>query len=148
MKSYMQLFSNPSDVICVWLLVVGWLVTVSALLRRRFSTVNIHSERNCSTTALAFLFLELIIMFTFLIGLFMMWLKIESIFWLFWELAFLLSVICVFAVLPIITTCLLGWSLIGKWKANYSPLNLRLTLLCLLAMLIDGGLYFGLQRSF
>jgi hypothetical protein len=143
MNPYAQFFSNPSDVAIVWLVVAGWLVIGSALARKRFATISIHSERVCSAVALAFFSLELTIMLIFAIGLiFLVWLKTTSVFWAFWKLGFFMSVICVFTVLPILAIGLFCWSFIGRQRANYSSRNLYLSLICLVTTLIDGALYF------
>jgi len=145
MNPYAPLFSNGADIAIAWLCVGVWLVVVVALLRKRFVTTPVRSERVCSATALAFLALAGVIMFIFGVGLvFLAWLKVTSAFWIFWQLFYLMSVVCVFRVLPLVAIGLICWALIGKWRAGFSTRSVRLASVCLPVVVVDAALYFWL----
>lgn len=146
MSPYAPLFSNPIDIAIAWFLVAAWLAIGAALFRVRSEITSMHPEDVCSAAAQAFLALVLTIMLIYIFGLvFLVYLKIQSFLWAFWELFFLMSVTCVFRVLPFFAIGLLCWAFFGKQKANYSPRNLHLALACLFMTLIDGALYFWLS---
>jgi hypothetical protein len=145
MNPYAPLVSHPTDIGIAWLGVVVWLIIVAALLDRRFAAIPIRSERMCSAVASAFLALAATISAVFVVGrVLLVWLKITSAFWFIWQLFYLMSVICVFRVLPFFALGLLCWTLIGRWREGFSPRSLRLTLACLSAALVDAAVYFWL----
>lgn len=145
MNPYAPLFSHPTDIAIAWVGVAAWLSIVTALLRRRFLASPIRSEQVCSAAASAFLALAGVIMAIFAVGLvFLAWLGITSVLWTFWQLFYLMSVVCVFRVLPLFALGLMCWALIGKWRASFSPRTLKLTSACMSAVVIDAALYFWL----
>jgi hypothetical protein len=145
MNPYAPLFSNHADIAIAWLCVTIWLVIVGAFSRRRFGAVPIHAERVCSATASAFLLLAAVITLTFGVGLiFLAWLKVTSAFWIFWQLLYLMSVVCVFWVLPFVAVGLICWALIGKWRAGFSARSVKLASVCFPVVFIDAALYFWL----
>jgi hypothetical protein len=145
MNPYTPLFPHPVDLAVASLCVAVWLLVAGGLLRRRFVAVPSRSEQVCSGTALAFLALAVAIMALFAVGLvFLAWLRITSAFWVFWQLFYLMSVVCVFRVLPLVAVGLACWAAIGRWRIGFSLRCLRLALACLPALLIDAALYFWL----
>jgi hypothetical protein len=85
----------------------------------------------------------------FVVGLvFLAWLKITSALWFIWQFFFLMSVVCVFKVLPFFTLGLMCWALIGRRRASFSLRSLKLTSACLMAVLIDAALYFWMCYAF
>jgi hypothetical protein len=146
---YAPLFSHPADIAIAWFSVAVWLIIVAALLRRRFATIPIRSEQTCSALASAFLALAVTITAVFVVGLvFLAWLKITSGFWFIWQLLYLMSVVCVFRVLPLFALGLMCWALIGRRRASFSLRSLKLTSACLMALLIDAALYFWMCYAF
>jgi len=146
---YALLFSHPVDIAIAWAAVAAWLVVVATLLRGRFTDLPIRSDQVCSQAASAFLALAVLIMAVFTIGLvFLAWLKITSAFWFIWQLFYLMSVVCVFRVLPFFAVALLCWAVIGRWRAGFSLRTLRLTSAYLLAVLLDAALYFFMSYVF
>jgi hypothetical protein len=149
MNPYAPLFSHPADIVIAWFGVVVWLIIVVALLHRRFAAIPIRSERMCSAVASAFLALAVTITAVFVVGLvFLAWLKITSAFWFIWQLFYLMSVVCVFRVLPFFALGLMCWAFIGRRRASFSLRSLKLTSACLIALLIDTALYFWMCYAF
>jgi hypothetical protein len=145
MNPYAPLFSNYADIAIAWLCVAAWLIVVGAFSRRRFVAVPIHAEQVCSATASAFLLLAAVIMLIFGVGLiFLAWLKVTSVFWVFWQLFYLMSVVCVFWVLPFVAIGLICWALIGRRRVGFSPRCVKLASACFPVVLIDVALYFWL----
>jgi hypothetical protein len=146
---YAPLFSHPADVVIAWFSVAMWLIIVAALLHRRFAAIPIRAERMCSAVATAFLALTGTIAAVFVVGLvFLAWLKITSALWFIWQFFLLMSVVCVFKVLPFFTLGLMCWALIGRRRASFSLRSLKLTSACLMALLIDAALYFWMCYAF
>jgi hypothetical protein len=149
MNPYAPLFSNPVDVAVAWVAVGAWLFFGATALRRRFAAAPSRSERVCSAVTSAFLVLVIAIMALFAVGLvFFAWLKISSVFWGFWQLFYLMSVVCVFWVLPLFAVGLTCWALVGRWWVGFSARCLKLASASVTALLIDAGLYFWLCYVF
>ena len=149
MNPYASLFSGAVDLAFASVGVAGWLIVAAAVLRRRFMVIPTRSEQVFSATALALLSLLLAIMGLFGVGLvFLAWLRITSVFWMFWQVLYSLSVVCIFWVLPFVITGLTCWVLIGRWRLGFSSRCLKLPSVCLLALLTDAALYFWLCYAF
>jgi hypothetical protein len=142
-------FANGTDIAITWLIAAAWFVIVGAILRRRFVTVSIQSERVCSATASACFAMAVAIMGVFGVGLvFLVWLKVTTVLWYFWLPFYLVGIGCVFWVLPIVAISLVCWAMVGQWKIGFSSCCLKLALACLPALLIDAMLYFWLCYGF
>lgn len=149
MNPYAPLFSNPVDLAFASASVAAWLIVAAGVLRRRFVAVPTRSEQVCAATALAFLLFVVAIMALFVGGLvFLAWLRITSVLWMFWQLLYLVGVVCVFWVLPFVAIGLTCWALIGRWRLGFSSRCLKLASVCLPALLIDAALYFWLCYAF
>ena len=149
MNPYAPLFSHPVDLAVASATVAAWLIVAATVLRKRFRAVPTRSEQVCSATALAFLSLVAAIMALFAVGLvFLAWLRITSVFWVFWQLLYLVSVVCVFWVLPIVSTGLTCWALVGRWRLGFSSRCLKLASLGFPALFVDAALYFWLCYAF
>ena len=149
MSPYGPLFSNSVDLAVAWVCVSVWVLIGTLVLRKHLAAASSRLEVVCTAAALAVFILLALNLAVFAVGLvFLLWLKIKSAFWMFWQLFYILSVICVFRVLPVFALGLLAWAAIGRAKFAYGKPSLILSLLCLVVLLLAGALYFALYEGF
>lgn len=73
---------------------------------------------------------------------FLLWLKVASMFWVFWEVVFALSVISLFWFFPVVGIGFSFWVWLGKFKKHYSKRSISLFWQCVLVVAVDVLLYF------
>jgi len=127
---------------------VGAWLAVGFSFRRQPAKVPLASEEYCTGLAVPFVWLCAAIAVVFLTGMiFLDWLGIESGFWAIWQLLWILSVTAVFWVLPFLGVSIAFWGYAGRLTAGYTSRTIRLCNACLLALLLDAGLYFASALS-
>jgi hypothetical protein len=115
------------------------------MMRSSFSDVA-PSERWLSSALCAFRNFALFVCIIFVVGIvFLLCLKIQSMFWFFYELMFALSVISLFWIFPALAVGFSGWVCFGRFKKHYSKRSMILYWQCLLAVAVDVLLYFAMQ---
>jgi hypothetical protein len=135
------------DQAITWSLVAVWIVAGLVGARKRFPEAA-ASEAYLLAASRAVFTLSLVIGSINLIGLvFMVWLKISSLVWFFWELFFLTSVIAVFWIAPVLCAVLLGWALVGRQSLHHSPRALMMTARALAGIVADVLVYYAIQVS-
>ena len=147
MSPYAPLYRHPEDQAIMWSLVAVWIIVGLVGARQRFQDA-VPSEAFLLAASRAFIALCIAIGFIYLIGLvFLVWLKITSVFWAFWQLLFLMSVVAVFWVAPAFGIVLLCWALVGRRRLCHSPRALILTARGLVALAADVLLYYAIEVS-
>ena len=147
MSPYVPLYSNHTDQTIAWLFSLLWVGIGALLVRRRFFEVA-RPEVWFSSVLLAFRGLALFVCIVFLVGLvFLVWLRVVSIFWTFWEVMFALSVISLFWFFPVVAICFSCWVLLGRLRAHYSKRSITLYWSSLLVAAVDVLLYYAIQIS-
>jgi hypothetical protein len=145
---YEPLFSNPVDSAVAWLFTAGWTVVGVFLLRPGFASLQSRAERVCAAAAASLLALSTLIAMVFITGLvFLVWLQLTSGFWLIWQLFYLMSVVCIFRVLPVVACVLLAWAALGRWRSHFGTRSFGLSAGVMLAVIGDALLYFALETS-
>jgi hypothetical protein len=145
MSPYIPLYSNPSDQAVAWLFSSLWICIGALVMRRRFSEVA-YSERWLSSALCAFRNLALFICIIFTVGIvFLLWLKVVSMFWFFWEVMFALSVISLFWMFPVVVVGFSCWVCFGRFVNHYGKRSIILYWQCLLAVAVDVLLYYAMQ---
>jgi len=107
----------------------------------RKASLSLRSERYCQTIALSVFVLSVVLTVNMCVGLVLMWLNVVSVFWVFWELLYLCSVIAVFQVLPLICLVLIIWAAIGRKKKAYGKSTLVLPIASALMLCVFSVLY-------
>jgi hypothetical protein len=146
MNPYAPLSSNPTDVGIAWAFVTGWLIAGTALLH----SLDLASERKiatyCWAAARSFLWLCIAFVLIALVGLiFLQWLKIVSGFWFIWELLWLMSVVCIFRVLPFFCVLLVGWALVSRLTGTMKHRTIFVAVSCPAALVLNAALYFVME---
>jgi hypothetical protein len=148
MNPYQTLFRNPFDVVTTWTMVIAWLLIGAAIMRVRDLARHRNAESYCWPAERAFLWLCALLAVNTAVGLvFIAWLHITSPVWSFWEFLLLLSIICIFQVLPFIAAFLVGWSALDMWRHGRSRSRILFTAACPLALAINAALIFILDRA-
>jgi O-antigen/teichoic acid export membrane protein len=145
MNPYSALFSSPIDVVITWASVIVWLGIGTAVLRIRDGLRPDPKPDLCWAAARSFLYLCAILAGVSVIGLvFLAWLRIESPFWLIWQLLWLAGVIAVFQVLPFVCVLLVGWVLVRRWRDKMPARSIFISVACPVGVGLDAALYFAL----
>ncbi len=117
MNPYQATFSDLSSIVIAWIMVLTWLIVVTVLLHQ-WDLEQRHGRLSyCWPAGSAFLLLCGLFAVNFLLGIVgLAWLQIQTMFWMFWELAWMLSIVSIFYVLPFVVVGLLGWQLLDLWR--------------------------------
>src|SRR5687768_6881624 len=136
MKPYSALFSNSLDIIIALILVTLWLVVFTFILHGYDQERYGENAGYCWPVTRAFLYLCAAIATVFAVGLvFLAWLRIASSFWMIWQLLWLISVVCVFRVLPFLGIVPIGWAWLENWRGRMNKnKTIFITVACPLAV--------------
>jgi hypothetical protein len=144
MNPYSPLFSHPTDVAIAWVSVIVWLSIGIALLRFRDGLLPGPMPSLCWAAARSFLYLCAMLAGVSIIGLlFLAWLRIESPFWLIWQLLWLVGVIAVFQVLPFVCVVLVCWALVQRRRGKMPARSIFISVACPTGVALDVALYFA-----
>ena len=148
MNPYRPLFSKSSDIAIAWVIVVVWILVGTFLLRLKDLSRHRSSESYCWPAGRAFLWLCVFFATISIIGLiFLAWLRITSSFWVLWQLLWVLSIICIFRVLPFIAMALVGWALSDLWRHGARVSSTFIAIACPVALALDTALYFAVEMA-
>ncbi|HTQ37484.1 MAG TPA: hypothetical protein VMJ32_00550 [Pirellulales bacterium] len=146
MSPYTSLFSNPTDIIIVLVLVNVWLIFGVTTLRSRQVQRGCVTVGYCWACARALIWLCTAIAAIFIFGLiFLEWLHVKSGLWTFYELFWFFGVIAVFRLLPFYCVGILCWCLVLKARGITNRDTILSTIALLIALAIDALLYFAVE---
>ena len=149
MNPYAALFTNGRDQFAVWFCVAVWILFGAFLARTsvaRKASLSLRSERYCQMIALPVFVLSIVLTVNMGVGLVLMWFHVVSVFWIFWEVLYLCSVIAVFQVLPCIYLVLIIWAVIGRRQKGYGKRTLVLPIAGVLMLCVFSVLDFAVSN--
>ena len=141
------MFSGVNDQFVVWIFAGLLLLPLTFALRNRLPVFPVPGERWFASAGASMLVLNGLIVANFLsIYVFLGLLRVETVFWLFPQLAYLMSVIVIFWISPVALLILTGWASVGR-KHGFSSLSIRISMLNWAASGINVAVYFGLNAT-
>ena len=148
MNPYSPMFRHPTDQLAGWLLVIAFILLLGAPFRHRFGQSKSQGEKWCISTGSAMLLIDGLVLLNFVIGyVFLIRLQIISAFWVFWQLAYLLSVLVVFWILPVVLLLSTAWTIVGVKLRCYSRSIVTLCLFNWVVLLVNILAYFAFNTT-
>ena len=142
MNPYQSPYLHPSDQAICWGLAVFLMILVTRSIQKRFSSIQILSERYCVSAGCALLLLCVGVAANNIIGYTLRKLDIGTPLLMFWIVLWFAGIIWTFYVFPLFSLCLICWAFIGSRKAHYTPYAVKIAFASLLAIVINAILYF------
>ena len=139
---------SASDAVITTAGVIAFLLSVGAVRQSRYAAVSARSERYCLAGLDSLLRLCAIVAFIFLLGYVgLVLLRVQTGFWFIWQLFYLLSRFAVIWLLPAFVILFSLWALAGHFLASYSHRSTRVSLLCVVSLLIALLLFYALESG-
>jgi hypothetical protein len=139
---YQSPYLHPSDQAIGWTLAVFLMILVTRSIQKRFSSIQIRSERYSVSAGYALLLLCVGVAANNIIGYTLLKLDIGTPLLMFSIVLWFMGIIWTFYIFPLFSLCLIGWAFIGKRRAHYTPDAVKLAFTSLLAIVINAILYF------